>query len=200
MTPAATTTSSTLLAGLLDPKNEDAWRQVVDRYRPVLVRFGLKAGLGPEDSEDAAQEALLGFAGAYREGRYDRDQGRLRSWLFGFARNHVLKARERRQQREVQIAGSGTGTGALERIAVPDPSEELWEGEWRSAILRHCVDLVRREVQPVTIRAFEETAFAERPAEDVARDLGISVNAVRLSKSRVLGRIRDILPLIEGTF
>jgi RNA polymerase sigma-70 factor (ECF subfamily) len=196
--PAATTTSTTLLQELRNPENHEAWRQVVDRDRPLVVRFGLRAGLGPEDAEDAAQETLASFARAFREGRYDRDKGRLRSWLFGIARNQVLKARDRLKDREVQLHASGSGTGPLDRIQAPDPSEELWDQEWRAAVLRQCMEEVRREVRPQTLRAFEKTALKDRPPEDVARELGTSVNAVRLAKCRVLARIRDILPLIEG--
>jgi RNA polymerase sigma-70 factor (ECF subfamily) len=49
---------------------------------------------------------------------------------------------------------------------------------------------MRAKFRPATWTAFWETVVNERPAADVARDLGLTENAVYLAKGRVLRRLR----------
>jgi hypothetical protein len=97
----ASVTSDTLLLGLADPGNRTVWQQFVERYRPPILRFARRRGLTGDDAEDAAQQSLVAFAQAYQEGRYDREKGRLRSWLFGIARNQIRKTRRESHSREL---------------------------------------------------------------------------------------------------
>ena len=85
-----TRTTTALLDDLADPANEAVWHDFDARYRPVLVGFGRRLGLGAEDAADAAQDALARFVRSYREGRYDRGRGRLSSWIIGIARNCIV--------------------------------------------------------------------------------------------------------------
>ena len=75
------TTNTSLLAGLRDRSNDACWSEFFGRYQPLLVGFGHKLGLSETDAQDAAQETLMAFVSTYREGGYDRQKGRLRTWL-----------------------------------------------------------------------------------------------------------------------
>jgi RNA polymerase sigma-70 factor (ECF subfamily) len=55
------------------------------------------------------------------------------------------------------------------------------------------LDLVRGEFENRTWEAFWRTAVEDRPARDVADELGMSVLAVYKAKSRVLRRLRQEL-------
>lgn len=192
-----TVTSTLLLDGLRDPNNHTVWRDYVDRYRPLLVDYARRLGLLPADAEDVAQQVLMAFATAYREGKYDPQKGRLRSWLFGIARTTIRNWRSRQQAREIQVAESGESTGFFAQIEDEDHLERLWEERWQQAVLQQCLVEVRREVEDKTYRAFELFARLGRPAREVADELGISQNAVFGAKRRVLRRIREILPQLE---
>jgi RNA polymerase sigma-70 factor (ECF subfamily) len=52
---------------------------------------------------------------------------------------------------------------------------------------------VRDEVHETTWRAFWQTAVEGRAGKDVASDLGITIAAVYLAKSRVMARLRERL-------
>jgi len=93
----ATVTSTTLLEGLKDPANGAVWEQWVDRYRPLVVRTARRIGVPAAEAEDVAQNALLAFALAYREGRYERSRGRLRAM-------RIFHARRRRSSSGNQMA------------------------------------------------------------------------------------------------
>jgi RNA polymerase sigma-70 factor (ECF subfamily) len=190
---AALVTSTTLLDGLRAADDGTVWRLVLDRYRPLVEAYARKLGLAEPDAEDVAQATLLDFWNAYRGGGYDRARGRLSSWLFGIATNRVRswrrsagRADERRGERDAQ--------DALGELAAEDELKKLWERESNDALLWECLRQVRGEVSAETLRAFELFALGERPAEDVARELGMTANAVFQAKRRVLARLRRVLP------
>lgn len=188
-------TSSSLLEGLLDGENHTRWHAYVERYRPLIVSFSRKQGLDGEEAEDVAQTSLLEFSKAYRAGSYDAGKGRLRSWLFGIVRRQLSnhrRARGRRAGRAVALE-----TGHLEEVGEEDELEARWEGEWRKAVLAQSLGEVRVMVEPQTYAAFEEFAMKQRPAAEVAAELGITENAVFGAKRRVLQRLREILPMME---
>jgi RNA polymerase sigma-70 factor (ECF subfamily) len=51
---------------------------------------------------------------------------------------------------------------------------------------------IRPEFEPATWTAFSRVAIDGAPAGEVARELGLSVNAVFIAKSRVLSRLRRL--------
>jgi RNA polymerase sigma-70 factor (ECF subfamily) len=191
-----TRTHTSLLEALKDSTDQTRWGQYVDRYRPTLVRCAAKLGLSAADAEDVAQNALMEFSRSYREGRYDRDKGRLRSWLFGILHHQIQNWRKRRRVREVQVQGERS-EDPFDRLPARDELETLFEAEWRHAVLRQCLLEIRREVTPETYRAFQRFAVEGRPSEEVAAELAITRNAVFLAKRRVLARLKELTPLME---
>ena len=190
-------TNTYLLEGLKNPDNHAVWQQYVERYRPLLVRCGQRLGLGAADAEDVAQHALLSFSQSYQAGKYDRDKGRLRNWLFGITRNEIRNWRRRHQQREVQVSGEPDQTDFFAQLGDEDRWEQVWDQEWRDAVMRQCLEEVRREVDPKTFEAFELFASRGWPAARVAEQLGLTANAVFIAKHRILRRIRELLPQME---
>lgn len=192
-------TSTTLLRGLADPRDQEAWERFVGRYRPLVVDYLERVGLAAHDAEDVAQASLLAFSEAYRRGRYDRDAGRLRSWLFGIVRRQLAEWWRGRLRQPLQ--GSGIRKQELlEASGASDELAELWDRRWREAVLRSCLDQVRREVEERTFRAFERFCLDEAPCEEVAGELGMTENAVYGAKRRVLGRVRALQPLMEDLY
>jgi RNA polymerase sigma-70 factor (ECF subfamily) len=56
-----------------------------------------------------------------------------------------------------------------------------------------CIDAARQEFDAGTVEAFELYAVKQVSPADVAKKLGISRNAVYIAKSRVLGRLRELM-------
>jgi len=193
----ATVTSTTLLNGLRDPANQTIWSQYVDRYRPLVVRFCGRLGLEANDAEDVAQTSLLDFSQTYVAGGYERERGRLRDWLYGIVRNRIKNFR-RRKDREVPADPAADGPFA--ELAARADLDEIWEEEWRDAVIRQCLREVRREVEEQTYRAFELFAIQERPADEVAAELGVTPNTVYGAKRRVMERLRELKPVLEEDF
>ncbi len=192
-----TATSTLLLEGLKDPSNESVWKKYIERYRPTLLKYACRVGIDREDAEDVAQQTLAAFAEAFQQGKYDREKGRLRTWLFGIARNQILNWRKRRAKRERSISSPENETDFFERIASADQLEEFWEQEWKDAVLAECLREAQRTVEPRTFDAFRLFACEGWSAQRVGEHLEISENAVFGAKRRVLHRIRELLPQLE---
>src|SRR5262245_17537560 len=116
--------TTTLLDGLLRGDDARLWQEFAERYRPMLLAFGRRLGLGEVDAEDAAQETLLHFIRALRAGKYDRTRGRLRSWIVGIAKYRIA---------DLQRRGIETPVGSC-RSAADDESDErrlsqIWDAE-----------------------------------------------------------------------
>lgn len=191
-----TVTSTSLLNGLRDANNDRVWSDFYARYQPMLIAFGKRLGLSDQDAQDGAQETLLAFARSYREGGYDRDKGRLRTWLFGIAA-HKARDIQRKRGKELVITDEANSTRFLNKIPDDRSISEVWEAEWARAILGQAMAEVRKQVKPQTMQAFELFALQGWPAEKVASHLGMSENAVWISKNRVLSRLRKAQDYLE---
>ncbi|MEM7308356.1 MAG: sigma-70 family RNA polymerase sigma factor [Planctomycetota bacterium] len=184
-----TVTTTKLLESLLDPNDHDAWSTLCTRHRPILEGFVGRLGLGREDAADIAQETLIRFYEEYRRGRYDRTRGRLRVFLRVIAQRRAIDF-----LRKHAPLGGCAGDTALAEQASDDELEHRWDEEEDLVILQQAVDLLQRTsgFQPVTIAAFQAVAVQARPAEEVAEELGLTVNSVRVAKSRCLDRVRQL--------
>lgn len=194
-----TTTSTLLLDALRDPSNQGVWQQYVARYRPPLLGYARRLGVSAEDAEDVAQQVLLTFCAAYRDGRYDRERGRLRTWLFAIAYREIMNWHRAARGRP-PATGNDADAQRVASLPADSDAEALWEQEWRDTILRACLEQVRTEVHETTYQAFQRFVLDDRPALDVAAELGISQNAVFLAKRRVLQRVKELLPSIEEAY
>jgi RNA polymerase sigma-70 factor (ECF subfamily) len=192
------TTRPSLLLRLRDPADDQAWVEFTDLYGPLIRRVARRGGLQDADAADLEQDVFRAVAGAI--GRYDpdRSRGSFRAWLRRIARNLLLNllAAQRRHPR----AGGGTDALAL-LAAVPDPAAEdsaLFEAEYRHRTFEWAAGQVRDEFRPTTWQAFWRTAVDAEEAVAVAAELGLSVGAVYVARSRVLARIRAKVEEVEG--
>lgn len=195
-----TKTSTVLLNGLREPGNEQAWREVVARYQPMLVAFVRRCGFNETDTLDVVQECLTAFLMAFRDGKYDPEKGRLRSWLKGIALNKVCDARRKLAHRGIQVVDDSQQTAFLNRIPDQRDLTEIFEQEWERSVLAECLRRVRLVFEPQTLQAFELVALKGFTPEMVAAQLGVSRSVVYLSKSRVLSRLRQVQQEIADTW
>ncbi len=133
-----TRTTTALLEALLDPDDDEVWHDFDRRYRPILVAFARRLGLPAEDAADAAQDTLTRFVGSYRDGKYDRDRGRLRSWIIGIARHCIYDIHQRR------ATDPKRGLSAISELPDESALSAMWDEEcavlgrqhWHTAVAR----------------------------------------------------------------
>ena len=185
-------TSTTLLKGLQDPQNDRAWQRFYARYLPMLLSHAKRMGLPDADAQDAAAQTLTTFVTAYWAGGYKRERGRLKSWLGGIIQNKVRKALARRRPVSLDAPSSGERGRTIEPVA-PDVQEEVFEREWQLDRLNAALEILRRQSDPNTYQAFDLYALKDWPVAKVASFLNITPNAVYISKTRTLKRLRKIV-------
>jgi RNA polymerase sigma-70 factor (ECF subfamily) len=118
-------------------------------------------------------------------------RGAFRSWLRTIVCNRTTDYWRAIDAGTTASGGSGA-TAALQQIA--DPESDLnrqWDEEHDRYVLSCLLDLVEEEFEPTTLRAFRRLALEGASGAEVAQELGLSVSAVYVAKSRVLQRIRQ---------
>lgn len=186
-------TTSTIVDRLRRFDDRTTWDMLVDHFQEPVLRLCRRMGLSSTDAQDAVQETLIAFADSMRSGRYDRDKGRLKSWLFGIAHRQALAARSRAGRRRARTVELPDESGAAEAVlAQDDPAEELWEQEWRAAIYRRALRQIQHEVNPRTFAIFEMSAIEGRAADDVAAQHEVSRTVVYNTRNRLAQRLKQL--------
>jgi RNA polymerase sigma-70 factor (ECF subfamily) len=184
-------TSSTLL-GEVKAASPIAWNKFVGLYHRLVYRWCRQAGLQPADAADVGQEVFRAVARKIGDYRHDRSGDTFRGWLRTITRN---KIRDWGRQRPPAVTGFHERGRVARRSELPiwdlpDPDRRTDAEEARQVYLRAC-EIVRERFETRTWQAFWQATIEEIDVEDVAANLQMSVNAVRLAKSRVLKRLRQ---------
>ncbi len=181
-------TSSSLLREA-KAANADAWERLVTLYTPLVYRWCRREGLQPADTADVGQEVFQAVARKLPEFRLDRPGDTFRGWLRTITRHKVDDFRRKRGRHPELTGGDGPERPERSRRE-PDEDGEAAEGV---LLLAQVLKLARREAEPRTWAAFWATAVDGRPPADVAAELGMTENAVRLAKSRTLRKLRELV-------
>jgi RNA polymerase sigma-70 factor, ECF subfamily len=196
MGSGVTTESGTSLSLLQRIRNGDAsgWRRVVDLYTPLVSYWCRRWGVDGADAEDVIQEVFKAAAQSIGAFRRENAGDTFRGWLRVIARHRVL-AFWRERDRQPEAPGGSEALRRLESIAEPAASEPIdaEEADQFSDLVRRALSLLRGEFEPRTWDAFWHVTVDGRPTADVGADLGMSANAVRMAKSRVMRRLREEL-------
>ncbi len=183
------TTRPSLLVRIKDLRDEMAWGEFAQLYTPLIYRFARQSGLQDADASLVTQDVLVTVARTIHRFEYNRKTGSFRGWLKVVTRSRLTDFL-RAQGREVQ----GTGDTAMlhvmdEQLDASQP--DLWEREFRRTLFEWAVDRIRCDFEDTTWQAFWQTSVGDRETADVAEELGLSVGAVYIARSRVLARLRQ---------
>ena len=186
----APATRHTLIVKLRDPADAGAWREFVALYQPLVYRLARRKGLQDADAHDLCQEVFRTVARAVGRWELDPARGRFRGWLSTITRNLLINFLTRRPYR-LRGSGSTSVQELLESQPADDPSATaVFEAEYRRRVFRWAADEVQGEFAPSTWRAFWLTAVEGRTPAAAAAELGITVGAVYIARSRVLARLK----------
>ncbi len=188
-------TRASLLLRLRNPRDASAWNQFVELYAPLVYGYARKQGLQDADAADLCQEVLGAVAGAIGRLEYDPQRGAFRNWLFTVVRHKLSNWRSAQEVRS-HASGDTAIQQLLEQCPAPMGKAE-WETEWEDRVFAWACEQVRRDVTVSTWQAFWRTAIAGEPSKEVAGDLGLSVAAVYVARSRVQARLRELVQSVQ---
>jgi RNA polymerase sigma-70 factor (ECF subfamily) len=184
-------TSASLLQRLREPDAHEAWDRFVELYTPLLYFWVCQTGLQAAEAGDVVQDVLVVLLQRLPEFGYERGRS-FRNWLWTITKN---KCRERARRESLRC---GEPLGELTDAHQPEPGHELAEAEYRSLVVRQALQLMKRDFPEKTWKACWENVVEGRPAAEVAKELGVSVNLVYVAKFRVLHHLRhELAELLE---
>ena len=181
-------TSTSLLRRAV-AREPDAWERIVTLYSPLVRHWCRQAGIPDHDIQDVSQEVFATVSANLRTFRLDRPGTTFRAWMRGIARH---KLHHYFHDRGESAAGGTDAQNRLQQVPTPPEEPELSEAPADVAGVYHrAVSLVRNHFEERTWRAFWRVAIEDRSPAEVAAELGITANAVRQAKSRVLRRLKE---------
>ena len=170
---------------------EGAWKDLTDLYRPLIIGWLNRQGVPAVDLDDLAQDVLLSVVKHLPAFEHSGRRGAFRSWLRTIVCSRTIDYWRAADAGTPASGGSGA-TAALQQIADPDSDlNRQWDQEHDRYVIRCLLDLVEAEFEPTTRRAFQRLALDGASGAEVAQELGLSVAAAYVAKSRVLQRIRQ---------
>jgi RNA polymerase sigma-70 factor (ECF subfamily) len=186
--------SSTLLEQLR-LRRPDAWERFVRLYSPVIFRWCFKGGLSAEDAADVLQDTLASVMLHLSDFERSGPRSSFTAWLATITRNKI-RDYYRRKQGKAEARGGTTAHMHLAEIPTPGEfSEESIcpDGRTSAILSQRALESIRAEFEPRTWNAFWRTTVEDHAPAHVAEDLGMSVAAVYMAKSRILARLRHVL-------
>src|SRR5271165_434031 len=133
---------------------ENAWKDLTDLYRPLIIGWLNRQGVPAADLEDLSQDVLLSVVKNLRTFEHSGNRGAFRAWL-----RTIVCSRATDYWRAIDLstkASGGSGaTAALQQIADPDSDlNRQWDEEHDRYVLGCLLDLVEAEFEPATLLAF----------------------------------------------
>ncbi len=182
-------TSTSLLRGA---KGDDqvAWTRLVETYGRLVYRWCRRAGLQSADAADVTQETLRAVARSIKDYRHGGPGQSFRGWLYRIAQNKILDL-HRRQQRTVGQAVGGEQDNAWMWPSLDEASTTGTTVRTVGAATK--LKAIEGEFSPRNWQIFWRVAVDGQETADVAAEFGVSANVVRLVKSRVIKRLRELL-------
>ncbi len=183
-------TSLTLLQRLKSVEDTDAWTLANQLYSPLIARWARKAGLDDISADDVAQDVFMTLFREMPTFQYDKTKGKFRSWLKTITINRV-RSIQRKKQPETPGSAVVAAGDALDDSAI----ERMMDEEFNSFFYQHALRIMRRRFPERTWMACWETTVNSRSGKDVGTELNMSEEAVFVSKSRVLRKLREELSI-----
>jgi RNA polymerase sigma-70 factor (ECF subfamily) len=164
--------------------DRDAYRVLMDRHLPAVLRLTHRVTGNSVDAEEAAQEAFLR---AYNKLPTFREEAAFGTWVYRIAMNTSLNLVERRT-RDLSYNAVAIDAAPTHDIAIshtPTPEAALLEDEASTL----------REQAMQTLTSMERTAFILRHIEDqpmavIAEALAVPINSAKQAVFRAVAKLR----------
>lgn len=186
--PSMLHTSISLLDRIRRESDAEAWQRFVLVYTPWVNLVLQHAAVSADDADDLRQDVLAVVFQEITRFQHNGQTGAFRRWLRNIVLNR-LRSHWRNHRGDRRHPASDD---LLNEIPDPFPAlETLWELEHDRYITERLLKLIETSFTRTTWLAFRGQVLNGLKAEQVAAEIGISINAALLAKSRVLRRLRE---------
>jgi RNA polymerase sigma factor (sigma-70 family) len=165
--------------------SEDAWSELIDRYKNLIFSIPLKYGFSREDTADIFQEVCISLLSQLSS---IKDPKALPKWLIQVTahkcfhwRNHVSRV----------DCGEPDEEKLESTYYTPPEMVELLQVAEQEQLVREAIGRMPARCQKiVNLLFFEDPPRAYR---EVAADLGVAVGSIGLLRHRCIQQLRDAL-------
>ena len=183
-------TSASLLERVRGAGDAESWQRLVDVYTPLIRNWLRRQQLIPSEHDDVIQEVLSIIVRKIPTFEHNGRPGAFRAWLRAITVNCL-----RDFWRSKKAPALPNDSDVLSRLAeLEDPASNmsrLWDEEHDRAVTRRLLELLKPRFKPQTWQAFQRVSLEGADPDAVAAELGITVNAVFIAKSRVMTLLRQ---------
>jgi len=168
--------------------DRDAYRVLMERHLPAVLRVTMRITASEVDAEEAAQEAFLR---AYNKLADFKGQSSFGTWVYRIAMNCSLNIVERRSRdlgwNAVEMDGDAGGANQVRSESVT-PEQAVLDGE--SQVLR---ERAMQQLTPMERTAFVLRHMEDQPMNTIAEALGVPVNSAKQAVFRAVSKLRKEL-------
>jgi RNA polymerase sigma factor (sigma-70 family) len=183
------TNDSAELVGRIRAGDRSAWRELVDRYEPLLQRLARQYRLSGQDIDDAVQLTWLRCLEHIDQVTH---ADRLCGWLATVCRRECLRLATKRR-REIALGEQTVSRLVDEGQEELDPGAEMARRDEHDRLSRAITALPERQ-RLVLIELLKEES---RSYLDLSRRLGLPVGSIGPTRQRAIARLRQDPRLAE---
>ena len=183
-------TSVSLLYRVRNQDDPGSWEEFAELYYGLLHRWLRGQGVQHQDAADVAQDVMAYVCREIGNFEHNGRTGAFRRWLRLCMANRLREFWKKRKR----ACGDGAKLDQLADLLADGSSgvSRVWRVEHDRFVLEHLMTAVSGRFQEQSLQAFRGVALEERPADEVAAELGMTVGAVRVAQCRVLQALREI--------
>lgn len=184
-------TSASLLDRLRRRPDDASWRRLIDLYTPLIRNWLRRHAMQDQDCDDLVQEVLSVVVRRLPQFEHSGRPGAFRTWLRNIT-GYCMRDFWRGQRYRPTATGDSNFQQLLAQMEDPDSGlSQLWNKEHDLHVTRRLLEMLQSQFEPRTWTAFRRVALEGASPDAVAAELGVTVNAVFIAKSRVLARLRQ---------
>jgi RNA polymerase sigma-70 factor, ECF subfamily len=165
---------------------EDAFTELYKRRQAGVYRFALQMTGSPETAEDVTQEVFIVLIRTAE--RFDPARGSLAGYLYGIARNYVLRRLDQDRAFIPLMDSLEEGTTPPSMIAEGDPLVDLTRGETIQSLRDSILALPSHYREVIVLCELHEMSYIE-----AANIVGCAVGTVRSRLHRARGLLLERL-------
>ena len=144
----------------------------------------------PADAADIRQEVLSAVFHSINDFHHNGRTGAFRSWLRKITANRMRRVWRRTSHRHPEASVVNLSDLADELADDRSRLTAIWDRQHDLHVLRTLFHSLHDEFNQKHIEAVSRVALDDEPIETVAKDLGLSIGAIRVAQHRMLVSLR----------
>lgn len=170
--------------------DETSWEDFYSLYSPLINCSGKYYHLTDTECEDLIQQVMFKFFDNSKTFTYRAGRIKFRTYFSKLIHNQIVDMlRRKNAQTRLQY----------NIYVLYEDFHEIFMDEWRKAAFSEAKAELKRRVDEKTFQAFEMYGLQNRPAEQVAEVLEMSLSSLYTAKSRCIKMLQEIIERYNRT-